>query len=316
MPLSDANDLATLTGFRNHCARRLGASAYTSLGSDDQSALNDCQALAMDRVAKEAHWQWSEDDGEFATGLSAANPTLSDDADPTAGSTSVINFDNNLTTLGVTHDDILNMGEGGFYRIDSASGTTATLKVGYGGATGTDVAVTLARDRYTLAAGLMWLYDLTEIETHRVIPILSLDEWTAKTAGQYQTGLPRFAMLVGADSTQTQQSTNQRIQLWPIPDARYVYQYRYKKLPTYTDTNVSAGPYNMDLLIHATMVELFGLRGDFQASDWHERRYRSLLPQAMKMDVNRTSVRYRAGRQFGRRDGRGSRPHYTDPLVE
>ena len=316
MPLADANSLSTLAGFRNHCARRLGASSYATLGTDDAAALDDCQALAMDRLTKEAHWQFLEDDAEFVTGITAAGPTQSLTADLTAGSTSVTNFSSNLTTLGIVHDDLLNNGEGGFYRIDSASGTTATLKAGYAGATATTEGVTLARDRYNLAAGLLWIESLLEIETDRRIPILSLDEWEAKTGGKYETGTPRFAMLVGADSTQSETSTNQRIQLWPIPDGNYAYSYRYKKLPTYTDANVFAGPHNMDLLIHATMTELFGMRGDVSAAQWHDQRYRALLPNAIRQDVNRARTSYRAARQFGRTDGRARRPRYQDPLVE
>lgn len=314
MPLSSS--LTTLTEFRDHCARRLGATTYASLGSDDQNVLIDCQAMAMDRITKDADWQFTEDDGEILTGVTAANPTVSLTGDFTAGGASITNVSTNLTTLGATHDDIVNVGEAGFYRLDSASSTTGTLKAGFGGSTGTTTSFTLARDRYNLAAGLIWLYDITEIETRRVIPIISMDEWTQKTAGQYKTGTPKFAMLVGADSTGTEDSTNQRIQLWPIPDAVYTYQYRYKKLPTLTSTNVFTGPHNMDLLIHATMAEVFGLRGDYQAADWHNKKYRELLKPAMQNDVNRSRTGYRAARMFGRAGIYPRRPRYQDPLVE
>jgi hypothetical protein len=321
MPISDANNLSTLTGFRNHCARRLGADAFASLDTTLQSYINDGQAFGMDRLEREGKWKFLEDEQEITTGFIVSSdvvqtPPYSVTADFVAGSASVTNFSGNLTTIGLKVDDILNVSEGGFYRMLSGTGTTGTLRTGFAGSDGTTTSCTLSRDRYNLATDTLYIKQVVEIETARVIPILSLEEWRAITGGDYTTGTPRYCMVPPVSSTTTEASTDMVLQLWPIPNAILSYRVVYQKAPTYTDTNVFAGPNNMELLVHATLVHVYEQRGDLEMAKWHENRYLRLLPNALRREVNKHRVKVRAIRTFGRARQVGRRPFYNDPLTE
>lgn len=323
MPLSPTNALNTLTGIRDACARWLGASVFTpDLPADLQNFVNDAMALAMDRVTDEANWKWQEREGSFSTkdGYNAGTVTVTNRDATVVGAGTAFATDDGFGDNNVLVGDKFALTVEGYYRIGTVTDdTNLELAAPWSEADAAGASYQIRRDEYDLAAGLIWLRQITEINTARTVPVVGLEDWRRVTGGRFESGDPRIAIIIGADSTATENSTDQKIQLWPMPDADKSYVYTYQQLPTFTDATSAFGPQRIGLLIHATMTLVFQQMGDADEALLHEQRYLALLPNAKRRDVKRGRVRIRAYQQWGfptsRRRIDGTRPFHDDTVA-
>lgn len=308
MPLSDPGSLATLTGARNHIARWLGATGYSSLDADTQSHVDDSLALAMDRVTREAEFQFALREGALSTVAPYETGTVS----VTAGSATVTGSSTlwNTSSNVLKHDKFM-LGTTGAYRVSAhpASDTSLTLASAFAGTTASGQSYEIGRDEYTLAGGMLWLTRIWDLETAKELILLTPAEWVRLTQGRYQTGEPTHAILIGADNTDATTGTAQRLQLYPVPDARYSYNYSYKSLFTWTSGTMETMAI-MDIVLAAALQLVFWRLQDWTNVKAWEERYQMLLVKAKTQDVARTlrtrtiaSDRYRmnqGGRYFPR----------------
>lgn len=300
MALSPPNAGATLTGVRNQCARHFGISAYSSLSSQQQATVDDGISFGLDRVSREADAQWIRREGAVSTGTPYSTGTV----DVTVGDATVSGT-GTAWSSNLAAGDRINIGESGFRRIASiTSDTELELDSAWTGDTDTAVTYEAVTDTYQLATGLLWLEDIRDVESAKQLIILSELEWGARTGGQYTTGTPEYGILRGADASGASPSgTNQKIQLWPLPDSYYAYVYTYLTVPTFPSTATDAlevYPHLSDLLVLAAMQWVWTQVGDVERATAMEASYQQRLVQAMRRETQRTGRQMVIGRpQWG-----------------
>lgn len=291
MPLSPPNVGGTLTGVRNQCARNFGIAAYSSLGTQEQAAVDDGIGFGLDRVSREADAQWIRREAALSTVVPYSAGTLS----TTVGSTTVTGV-GTAWIANVLAGDKIDLGDSGFYRVASTPtvDTTLVLASAYAGASAlSGVTYEITRDTFTLAAGMLWLESIRDIESAQPLTMLSEVAYVELARGRYTTGTPVYAVLRGADASGASPSgTNQGLQFWPLPDARYAYVYTYLTVPTFPSTGTDAlevYPHLSDLLVLAAMQYVWTQLGDADRAGQMEAAYQTRLLTALKREGNRTN---------------------------
>ena len=315
--LSSPNSLATLTGARNHIALWLGASAFTNLDADLQAFVNDAFEKALDRVSREGTFRFLLREAQISTVAPYTTGTVS----VTAGDATVTGVGTAFTTSSnvLKHDKFV-LGTTGAYRVLSVTdGTNLELFSEWAGTTAATQTYAIGRDEYPMAAGLLWLTRLWGIETADVITLITPEEWTRLTGGRYTTGKPTHACLVGADPSDASNyaggtGTAQRIQFYPVPDARYAFAYSYKTMPTWPGTTFESFSV-MDLVLAAALRQVFWRMGDESNADRWEAEYQRLLVQTRTQEIHRT-VRARVIAKSRWRRGGNSYPNLPDTIPD
>lgn len=300
MPLTTT--IQTLTEFRNTLAEQMGFSAYSALSTLQAAHVDKAILFAMDQIAMEGQWKWLEREGHFTTtsGYSTGTVTTTNGSATVTGSGTSWN-----TSSNVLADDKFNGGEGGFYRISAVGGDTSlTLATEFAGTALSGDTYNIYRDEYDLADGVLELQSVRLLDPARSLVILSPYEWEEITKGDWEVGEPEYAMLVGSDASESGNTgTNQRLQLWPLPDATYAYTYKYRTMatvPSSGTSNMEIGPQLSNLLVYKAMAEICRQAQEPERSaEWND-AYQRMLFLAKKSEQSRTKrARFFSTGQWG-----------------
>ncbi len=305
MPLTTT--IQTLTEFRDTLAEQLGFKDYASLATLTAAQVDKAIMFAMDNIAIEGGWKWLEREASFTTttGYNTGTVTVTNLSTGVEGSGT--GFD---TGTNVLADDKFNVSEGGFYRIASVTDAdTLVLATEYAGTTAAGASYNIYRDEYDLADGVMDLQSIRLVDPARELIILSPHEWVDITKGDWEVGEPEYAMLIGSDASESGNAgTNQRLQLWPLPDATYAITYQYKTLgtvPSSGATNMEIGPQLSNLLVYGAMTELYRQRQELEQMESWKGAYDRALFLAKKSEMTRTKrARFLSKGQWGPFNGR------------
>lgn len=266
--------------------------ATTALGKQYLDALE----LALDSVAREAGCKYLErTDGALNVKAPYATGTVTATQDSTAITGSGTTWSTGtLVNVGTSHFK-LDREESGIL-VSAVGGNTAlTLAQAMIGVTASALTYEIVNDDYDLAAGVWQLLAITALNpSRRPLTVLTYGEWLARTGGQWQTGEPEYAVVLGHNAAATGATgTAYRIRLWPAPDVRYQYEYHYRTVPTFPATGATfeTSPAAQHLLIWKAASYLFGDRGEFARAQEYRERYAGELRQFLRIEQSRTVVR-------------------------
>lgn len=288
MPLTTT--IQTLTEFRDTLAEQMGFSAYSALSTLQASHVDKAILFAMDTIALEGNWKWLEREASFTTtaGWSTGTVTVTNGSTTVEGAGSPTWTGTNLIA-----DDKFNVGEGGFYRVASVTDTdTLELATAFAGTTAAGSSYNTYRDEYDLADGVLELQSVRMIDPARQLIILSPHDWEEITHGDWQVGEPEYAMLIGSDASESGNTgTNQKLQLWPLPDATYAYTYKYRTLATVPSsgaTNMEIGPQLSYLLVCKAMEDIYRQGQEPELMQMWGDEYGRTLVKAKRSEMSRT----------------------------
>lgn len=260
MPLTTT--VQTVTEFRDTCAQLLGFANYAALSTLDAAQVDKAIGFAMDALAMEGNWKWLEREGAFTTtaGYTTGTVTVTNGSATVTGSGTSWN-----TSSNVLADDKFNAGEAGFYRIASVdSDTQITLATAFAGTTAAGATYEIRRDEYDLVDGVLELLTIRIADQAERLINLSPHEWEEITEGDWDEGEPNYAMLIGSDASEAGNTgTNQRLQLYPLPDDEFAIVYTYRSLATLSGTgtdNMEFGPQASSLLVYRAMMDIYRQR--------------------------------------------------------
>lgn len=305
MPLTTT--IQTLTEFRNTLAEQMGFSAYSALSTLQAAHVDKAILFAMDQIALEGNWKWLEREASFTTttGYNTGTVTVTNLSTGVEGSGT--GFD---TGTNVLADDKFNVSEGGFYRIASVTDAdTLVLATEYAGTTAAGASYNIYRDEYDLADGVLELQAIRLIDPARQLVILSPHEWEEITKGDWEVGEPEYAILVGSDASESGNAgTNQRLQLWPLPDATYAITYQYRTMatvPSSGTSNMEVGPQLANLLVYKAMEEIYRQAQEPELQESWGNAYQRALFLAKRSEMTRTKrARFMSKAQWGPFNGR------------
>ncbi len=294
MALASPNTLGGLTRVRDHLAENLGVAAWSLLTADAQTLYDDFIELALDEIATECRWTWLRRESQFTTfpGYSTGTVTVTQDSGALTGSGTSWNSG---TPQNLLADDKFLVGtEAAPYRVSGVTGATAaTMVPNYAGATTAGATYQSSRDEIELATGCWWLRTIRELATPNRLEILSYDAFVERTRGDvYRRGRPEIALMLGADTSAVSTTLEQKIQLWPAPDARYAFSYTYHSLPTWPANNFETHPQAQGLLLAKALSLVWAARQSFEQAAYWEKRYDRLLPKFMAADVSRANTKH------------------------
>jgi hypothetical protein len=280
----------------------MGFTAYTALSTLQAAHVDKAILFAMDTIALEGNWKWLEREASFTTtaGWNTGTVTVTNASTTVEGAGSPTWTGTNLIA-----DDKFNAGEGGFYRVASVTDTdTLELATAFAGTTAAGATYNTYRDEYDLADGVLELQSIRMLDPAREILILSPHEWEEVTKGDWEVGEPEYAMLIGSDASESGNAgTNQKLQLWPLPDATYAYTYHYRTLgtvPSSGATNMEIGPQLSNLLVYKAMSEIYRQAQEPERSEEWNTAYQRMLFLAKKSEMSRTKrARYMSKAQWG-----------------
>jgi hypothetical protein len=288
MPLTTT--IQTLTEFRNTVAEQMGFSAYSALSTLQAAHVDKAILFAMDTIALEGNWKWLEREASFTTtaGYNTGTVDLTNLSTGVEGNSTAWD-----TGTNVLADDKFNAGEGGYYRIASVTdGDTLVLATEFAGTTASAASYNVYRDEYDLADGVLELQSVRLVDPARQLIILSPHDWEEITKGDWCVGEPEYAMLIGSDASEAGNTgTNQRLQMWPLPDATYAYTYKYRTLatvPSSGTSNMEIGPQLSYLLVCKAMEDVYRQSQEPElAASWGE-EYGLTLIKAKRSEMSRT----------------------------
>lgn len=318
MPTLGGTTLETLTEVRNHISLWMGASAYTSLETEEQTIVDISIAKALRQLSRDIKGPWIEKEGSFTTGINVTGnePTIATTGTVTIGDETVSSIAANLTTKGVLANDKMKGAQDGFCRISSITSTSELeLVAKYSEATTVGLSITFGRDEYTLASGVVWIRSIFDVDAGDKIDIVTGQEWLDITGGTWEVGTPRYACIMPSDGS-AGAGTQQKLRLWPIPDKVITYTYNYYSIPTFPasgSARFETSPHLSDLLIHKALAYVFWHRQEPEERDRHEIEYKRLLKEAAAEEMGRGNSLTRMAGQW--EDNSRYRPRYPDLIV-
>ena len=287
MALSSPNTLGGLTRAQNHLAAWFGKTAFTNLDATEQSLFNDFFEMALNEIATECLWTFLRRESDLTTTSGYSTGTIQ----VTNNSTAVVGTTTLWAANVAANDKILVGTEAAPYRITSVTNdTNLVLSTPYGGSNASTLTYQVSRDEYELANGMWWLRHIREIRTPRPLTIVGYDYFMEKLSTRvYSRGRPQYCIMLGADTSATSTTMEQRVQFWPAPDDTYPIYYAYHTLPTWPTNNFETHPQAMNLLLHKTLALAFAKRQRMDLSNFHEKKYEDILPKFKNMDESRSS---------------------------
>lgn len=308
--LSSPNSLGTLTGLQDSLARIGGFGQFTDLHADRQSILNGWLELAIDHLARARNWTFHRVEGValetlplYTTGTVAINANsgaLTGTGTDWVQTPAVMVAGRSMVSLGSASVA---------YILDTLTSDTAiTIRPTLGGTTNLSASTyEIGTPDYELATDTWMLLDIREVHPSGGRLIFETPaEWLARTRGVWQTGRPTHAVLLGNSGTST--STQFRVRLWPCPDDRYRYLYRYRKVPTWQTGGQHEAPQMTDLVVYKALELQADAGGQHEAAQRWEAKYREAVQAAGQMDAARAgqlavemAPQWRGGRRYGPR---------------
>lgn len=301
MALSSPNTLSGITRLKNLYSFTLdGVADATDLSPGELDALEDDIELALNATAAAGVFAYYE---RTSGTLRVIAPYSAGDIDLTAASATATS-DNGSTDWST--GTVVNAGRAllkhaaaeGTYLITAVGGAQSmTIDPEWAGSTVTDQDYEIVNADYNLTAGVWDLLTVTEKhpDRHR-LQILSHHEFLNRFGNTYDTGQPRFAVILGADPSASGASgTAFRIRLYPYPDQVYAYDYTYRTVPTYPSGTFESSPQAQNLVLWKALEYGSGRRRMAEQAQMYGERWARELATLKRKDTQRTPS---AGRQL------------------
>jgi len=328
MAMDSVNNLGTRHHLLNHIAYWMHKKDFARIDPTDQGFILDVFEFALDRVAGDADWMNMRKEAGFSTGISSVGtgtPTFSSITGAISlGSTAFSDGNATFQASGVRPGDLIISAKTEIaYRIASVvSEAGLVLDQPWAEATLSDLAYTIARDTYALAPDCWWLRSMQDMEDGTQILIMSHQDFIVRSDNREILGRPEIAVMLDSTAgvsvtsaglptpaqTLGVETVGQRVKLYYAPDSIRPIRYQYLALPNAISQNSQFQPHMVQLLVHATMVDVWQQRDEGNKSAFHEGKYQRLLGMFRKRDQSRSQTPFsQMRRQWvpGVRDGTG-----------
>lgn len=296
MAMDSVNNLGTRDHLLDHIAYWLHKKDFARIDPTDQRFILDVFEFALDRVAGDAEWMNMRKEAGIATGFTGIAKFDGTTGSVTQGTPTFIDAAATFQTWGVRAGDfILPSTTEIAYRISSVdSETQVTFDQPYAQATAVGtLAYELGRDTFPLADDCWWFRSIQDMDNGNQIIIMSQQDFIERTDNREIFGRPDVVVMHDSPATGgTVGDTNvgQRVKFWRTPDAIQSLRYQYLALPTAIAQNSEFQPHMVQLLVHATLVDVWQQRDEGQKSQFHEGKYRQLLDMFRDRDQNRSQT--------------------------